>query len=165
MAPRKRDRGGGGRNPGNQAQFKEIMTYTSAKLRGLIQLAVLGYLTHNGWLFIIQCVYSKHRSFEYNIIANQFPLVVLHKPTFHARSREAKRWSSSGIGPKNGTGCNPLLDAPVCTRGLRYRFNCVQAPGVYFTSFSTISWVVMDFALVRWHLRILLGIVNGMTFK
>ena len=47
VAPRKRDRGGG-RNPGNQAQFKEIMTYTSAKLRGLIQLAVLGYLTHNG---------------------------------------------------------------------------------------------------------------------
>ena len=39
---------GWGRNPGNQAQFKEIMTYTSAQLRGLIQLAVLGYLTHNG---------------------------------------------------------------------------------------------------------------------
>ena len=39
---------GGGRNPGNQAQFKEIMIYTSATLRGLIQLAVLGYLTHNG---------------------------------------------------------------------------------------------------------------------
>ena len=47
VAPRKRDRGGG-RNPGNKAQFKEIMTYTSAKLRGLIQLAVLGYLKHNG---------------------------------------------------------------------------------------------------------------------
>ena len=38
--------GVGGGTPGTKR--KEIMTYTSAKLRGLIQLAVLGYLTHNG---------------------------------------------------------------------------------------------------------------------